>query len=69
MPGDKIDWETRAQQGMKNLMEHVKNGYNRGLMPARGGCVNCSDSELRAAVIYMLKKSNLKISALTMDGN
>jgi len=69
IPGDEIDWGTRAQQGMKVLMEHVKKGYKRGLMPARGGCVNCSDSELRAAVIYMLEKSNVKSGALTVDGN
>lgn len=57
MPGDDIEWGLRARQGMKVLMEHTINGYKQLLMPPRGGCGNCSDAELKAAVVYMLEKS------------
>lgn len=59
MPGDDIEWGRRAQQGMNVLMEHTINGYNQLLMPQRGGCGNCSDAELKAAVVYMLEKSGV----------
>ena len=61
MPGDDIEWGMRARQGMDVLMEHVSNGYRKGLMPARGGCRNCSDAELKAAVVYMLQQSQVEI--------
>gem|GEM_PF-1019905 len=64
MPGDDIEWGMRAKQGMRVLMEHVINGYNRKLMPPRGGCSNCNDAELRAAVVYMLEKSGIKVESL-----
>lgn len=62
MPGDDIEWGMRARQGMDTLMEHTINGYNQLLMPVRGGCGNCSDAELRAAVMYMLEKSGVELS-------
>jgi cytochrome c5 len=60
MPGDDIEWGMRAKQGMKVLMQHTVEGYNQLLMPPRGGCGNCSDAELKAAVVYMLEKSDVK---------
>lgn len=60
MPGDDIEWGIRARQGMDVLMQHTINGYKQLLMPARGGCLNCSDAELKAAVIYMLEQSGIK---------
>jgi len=59
MPGDELEWGLRARQGMALLMAHTIEGYRRGLMPPRGGCGNCSDSELRAAVRYMLQQSGI----------
>ena len=64
MPGDDIQWGLRARQGMGVLMEHTINGYNQWLMPPRGGCGNCSDAELKAAVTYMLKQSGIEIEAV-----
>lgn len=61
MPGDEIEWGLRARQGMKVLMQHTINGYKQLLMPPRGGCRNCSDEELKAAVIYMLKASGIEL--------
>ncbi|MGD8841878.1 MAG: c-type cytochrome [Gammaproteobacteria bacterium] len=60
MPGDDIEWGLRARQGMKVLMQHTINGYKQFLMPPRGGCGNCSDEELKAAVVYMLKVSGIE---------
>jgi cytochrome c5 len=60
MPGDELEWERRSRQGMVVLMDHVKHGFKEGLMPPLGGCANCSDAELRAAVLYMLEKSSIK---------
>ncbi len=57
MPGDDFEWQRRARQGMKVLMQHTIEGYKQLLMPPRGGCENCSDAELKAAVIYILKQS------------
>ena len=59
LPDDSYEWSRRARQGMDVLMDHVIKGYQRGLMPARGGCLNCSDAELRAAVMYMLEESGV----------
>ena len=60
MPGDDIEWGMRARQGMKVLMQHTIEGYNQFLMPPRGGCGNCSDAELKAAVVYMLELSGVE---------
>lgn len=59
MPGDGIEWALRARQGMDVLMRHTLNGYRQQLMPPRGGCGNCSEAELRAAVMYMLEVSGV----------
>jgi cytochrome c5 len=61
IPGDEIQWGLRAEKGMDALMNHTINGFNQGLMPARGGCRNCSDAELRAAIIFMLDASSVTL--------
>lgn len=60
MPGDDIQWGMRARQGMHVLMDHTIHGYNQQLMPPRGGCGNCSNAELKAAVVYMLEQSGIE---------
>ncbi len=60
MPGDDLEWKERAGKGMKVLMKHVREGFKEGLMPAKGGCLNCSEAELEAAVRYMLSESGIK---------
>lgn len=59
MPGDDINWGLRARQGMDILMKHTLEGYKNEVMPPRGSCGNCSDAELKAAVIYMLEASGV----------
>ncbi len=63
LPDDDIEWRIRYRQGTDVLLQHVKNGYKNGLMPVKGGCRNCSDKELRAAVKYMLLQSGIDIDA------
>lgn len=48
------DWNRRANQGLVQLLQHVTEGY--GAMPARGGCFECSDLQLRLAVLALLPK-------------
>lgn len=60
MPNDDVEWAIRARKGMKVLMNHTINGYKQDLMPPRGGCENCSDAELKAAVVFFLEQSGIK---------
>lgn len=54
--GDSSAWQDRISQGESVLVEHAINGFQgkAGFMPAKGGCTDCSDSEIKAAVVYML---------------
>ena len=58
LPDDDIEWGIRLKQGVDVLVEHVLKGYKE-LMPERGGCRNCSDGEVRAAVMYILHTSGV----------
>jgi cytochrome c5 len=61
IPGDKDDWNERlAAGGMKQMMRHTINGYGE-YMPARGGCLDCSDEELMAAVKYMIELTEIRL--------
>ena len=57
LPDDDLEWGRRAKQGVEVLVQHAIQGYNQLLMPPRGGCENCSDEEVRRAVMYMLQRS------------
>lgn len=46
------DWEKRLTQGQKVLLQHSLEG--RGMMPARGGCFECSDEQIQKAIDYIL---------------
>lgn len=50
----KSDWENRLKQPFDVIFEKVSLGFNA--MPARGGCFECSDSELKEAIIYLLPR-------------
>lgn len=62
MPGDNYEWSIRYQKGFDVLLKHSIYGYNRGVMPIRGGCRDCSEKELSNALIYMLKSSGIEIN-------
>lgn len=53
--GDKAEWSSRISKGTPLLLRHVIEGYN--LMPPKGACLQCSDTDLQMAVDYMVKKS------------
>lgn len=51
-------WSARIAQGMDVLFEHALHGFegNSGnQMPARGGNVNLTDDDVKAAVIFMVQ--------------
>lgn len=53
--GDAGAWAPRIDQGIETLISHALNGYNA--MPAKGGCANCPDEEIQAAVEHMVAES------------
>ncbi len=59
--GDKVAWESRIAQGMALLYERAIKGFisEGGLiaMPPKGGNMNLTDEEVKAAVDYMVANS------------
>lgn len=53
--GDKSAWSARLASGNAALLKSAMNGKNA--MPARGGAMDLSDAELKAAVDYLVSKS------------
>lgn len=52
---DAGDWEELTPKGLDALTTNTITGI--GEMAARGACADCSDEDIRAAVEYMLDKS------------
>ena len=50
--GDAAAWQTKLAEGREHLWQVVLNGEKA--MPPRGNCHDCSDTELRAAMDYLL---------------
>ncbi len=55
--GDKAAWEPRLGQGMAAMTGNAIKG--KGAMPPKGGAVNLSDDEVKAAVEYMLEQTGV----------
>ncbi len=57
--GDAAAWVERIKQGEETLISHAIDGFQgaAGVMPAKGGCVDCSDKEITDAVKYMVEKA------------
>jgi cytochrome c5 len=53
--GDKAVWEPRIAQGMDVLYTSALKG--KGAMPPKGGQMQLSDDDVKAAVDYMIAKS------------
>lgn len=53
--GDKGAWSPRVGQGKATLYTHALGGFKA--MPPKGMCMTCSDDEIKAAVDYMVSKS------------
>lgn len=58
--GDPESWDDRLAQGMGILNDHAIKGYmgKAGLMPPKGGRVDLSDEDVRAAVAFMVDALN-----------
>lgn len=57
------DWKARQKKGIAQLVKNLQD--NLGIMPARGGCFECSDEDLAKAIHYMLPKKQTKKSTST----
>jgi len=55
--GDLVAWADRLTKGMDVLHEAGVKGIAGTSMMAKGGCMNCSDEEVIAAVDYMVENS------------
>ncbi|WP_165856601.1 c-type cytochrome [Marinobacter sp. JSM 1782161] len=51
--GDAPAWSPRLEKGLDTLITHAIEGFNA--MPAKGGCANCPDEEIQAAVEHMVE--------------
>ncbi|MFY0989166.1 c-type cytochrome [Halomonas sp. C05BenzN] len=51
--GDEAAWAPRLEQGMETLYDHSINGFQA--MPPKGGHLQLSDEEVKAAVDFMLE--------------
>ena len=51
--GSASDWAPRLKQGIDALVKSAIAG--KGAMPPKGTCMDCSDSELKAAIEHMSK--------------
>jgi cytochrome c5 len=55
--GDVAGWADRIAKGIDVLYDSGVNGLAGTGMIAKGGCMNCSDEEVKAAVDYMVEAS------------
>jgi len=55
--GNAADWKARIEKGTDTLYQSAKKVLPGTAMMAKGTCVSCSDSDLEAAVDYMINQS------------
>ena len=58
--GDKAAWAPRIAQGMDTLVKHAISGFSSkpgSMMPPKGGAMNRSDDEIKAAIDYIVEQS------------
>ena len=56
---NRLYWSHEVEEeGFETLVQEAINGVNA--MPPRGNCFDCSDEEVRNAVIHMLQLSGAK---------
>lgn len=56
---DKAAWKPRIAKGIETLDKHAIKGFqgSSGVMPAKGGRMDLSDDDVKAAVAYMVEQS------------
>jgi cytochrome c5 len=65
MPDDNFEWSMRLRQkGLDLMLKHSMEGFNNDLMPAKGGCRDCNQEEVYAALFYMLERSGINTEEL-----
>lgn len=52
------DWESRIKKGLDKLFINTSEGLNA--MPPRGGCFECTDEQLKLAILVLLPKDAIK---------
>lgn len=52
--GNRLDWAPRIKKNFSLLLRHASTGYRA--MPPKGACLECSTSDLEAAIHYMLEQ-------------
>lgn len=55
--GNAEHWEPRIAKGIDVLYESAINGFNNGLMPPKGLCMDCTNEEIQATVDHILAQS------------
>lgn len=59
--GDRTAWIMRLRRGLDFAVRSAINGH--GPMPPRGGMADLTDSELRAAILYMFNPAGMAVEA------
>jgi len=60
---DKARWTKVASKGLDVLAKNALNGYTGdfGVMPAKGACADCSDTDIFDATAYILHEAGVKV--------
>ena len=54
-PSTSAEWAPRIKKDRDLFLERTLNGFNA--MPPKGGCVVCSEKELKLAIDFIIKNS------------
>ncbi len=59
---DKAKWENIVKKGFDAVYKNANDGFTgeNGAMPAKGGCADCSDDDIKDATAYMLKLAGVE---------
>ncbi len=59
---DKAKWEDIAKKGFDKVYQNANNGFTgeNGVMPAKGGCADCTNDDIKDATAYMLKLAGVE---------
>lgn len=59
---DKAKWEDIAKKGFDKVYQNANDGFTgeNGVMPAKGGCADCTNDDIKDATAYMLKLAGVE---------
>lgn len=55
--GDVAAWAPRIEKGIDVLYQSAIAGFNNGVMPPKGLCMDCSEDEIKATVDHIVSQS------------